>query len=97
MSTCYPPVMPLHNSVFAEVTSICKHSETCINGQHSWHETTHPDLMSSRGRVVRVALHKDEMRGCEVQSAMNGFVAEAIQQPHLLHLQKQMHIMVISK
>lgn len=93
MSTCYPPVLPLHNSAFAEVTSICMHSD----GQHSWHKTTHPDLLSSRGRVVRVALHKDEMCGCEVQSAVNGFVAEAIQQPHLLHLQKQMYIVVISK
>lgn len=50
--------------------------------------TTYPDLLPGRRGVVRAALHKDEMCRRQVQSAIRGFVTEAIQQSHLLHLTK---------
>lgn len=40
--------------------------------------SAHPDLLAGRGRVAGVALHEDEMRGREVQRAVGGFVAEAV-------------------
>lgn len=47
---------------------------------------THPYFLCSRWHIIGAALHKDEVCSCEVQRAICGFVAEAIQQSHLLHL-----------
>lgn len=82
--TCDCQVAALHRS---EVHSLRRHRYVEVPQAVITRATTNPDLLSSRGRVIGAALHEDEMCSCEVQCAVGGLVAEAIQESHLLHLQ----------